>query len=81
MMYWLFSQGRATLSALALPLLCLGIAAPLSFVALMGVGIQRRAEGTPLQTVGFKRVLRALCFILPSLAVMTLYINLLGAQL
>lgn len=78
MIYWLFTQGRAMLSALTLPLLCLGISAPLVFAALLGVGIQRRAEGTPLQTTGLMSLARVLCFVLPSLAILVLYVSLLG---
>ncbi|MEP7288640.1 MAG: type IV secretory system conjugative DNA transfer family protein [Chloroflexota bacterium] len=80
MIYWLFTQGRVMLSALTLPLLCLGVAAPLTFAALLGVGIQRRAEGTPLHTQGVMRVVRVLSFVLPSLAVVTLYVSLLGGM-
>lgn len=78
MMYWLFTQGRAMLSALTLPLLCLGISAPILFAIMLGVGIQRRAEGTPLQTSGVMNVVRVLSFVLPNFAVVALYVNLLG---
>lgn len=78
MIYWLFTQGRSILSALALPLLCLGIAAPVAFVSLLGFGIQRRADGTPLQTTGLRSAARVLCFLLPSLAVAAVYVSLLG---
>ena len=78
MIYWLFSQGRAVLSALALPLLCIGITAPLLFAVVLGIGIQRRAEGKPLQTTGLMSIGRALCFLLPNLAVVALYVSLLG---
>src|SRR5258708_16283872 len=79
MIYWLFTQGRNVLSALTLPLLCLGISAPLVFAVMLGVGIQRRSEGTPLQTSGVMSVIRVLCFVLPSLAVVALYVTLLSS--
>ena len=81
MIYWLFTQGRTVLSTVALPLLCVGAPAPLLFAAALGIGIQRRTDGKPLQTAGVMRPGRILCFLLPSLAVVALYTNFLGGVL
>jgi len=78
--YWLFTQGRVALSALALPLLCVGVPTPLLFAAALGIGIQRRTDGKPLQTAGLMNVGRVLCFLLPSLTVAALYVSLLGSM-
>ena len=80
MIYWLFTQGRTLLSILALPLLCVGIPAPLLFATALGIGIQRRSEGKPLQTAGLMSFGRVLCFLLPSLAVIAGYVGLFGSM-
>src|SRR5215468_3162113 len=78
MFYWLFTQGRAILSPLLCPLTCLGITFPVMMAVLLGVGIQRRADGTPLQTRGLMSVGRLLSFLVPSFGLITLYTTLIG---
>ncbi len=78
MFYWLFTQGRAILSPLLCSLTCLGITFPVMMAFLLGVGIQRRADGTPLQTRGLMSVGRLLSFIVPSIGLITLYTTLIG---
>jgi type IV secretory pathway TraG/TraD family ATPase VirD4 len=78
MFYWLFTEGKAALAGLMWPLTCASIVIPLVVATLLGVGIQRRAGGTPLKTTGAISVGRLLSFIIPSLGVMALYTNLLS---
>ena len=78
MLYWLFTQGRALLLPFVLPLACLSVMVPLAFVTALGMGIQRRANGKPLQTVGALSVARALCFLVPNVGVMAIYATLLS---
>ena len=50
------------------------------FAALLGIGIQRRSEGKPLQTAGLLSIGRILCFMLPSLAVLALFVTLFSSM-
>ncbi len=78
MFYWLFTEGRAIFAGLLVPLTCLSLAIPVAIAALLGVGIQRRVDGTPLKTTGLLSVGRLLSFIVPNLGLLALYVNLLG---
>src|SRR5947208_1483162 len=78
MFYWLFTEGSAIFARLLFPLTCLSLAIPVAVAALLGVGIQRRVDGTPLKTTGLLSVGRWLSFIVPNLGLLALYINLLG---
>jgi hypothetical protein len=78
MFYWLFTEGRAALVGLMWPLACSSVVIPILVATLLGVGIQRRADGTPLKTTGVISVGRLLSFIVPSLGVIALYTNLLS---
>jgi len=78
MFYWLFTQGRALLAPLVLPLLCVSFIVPSAFVALLGIGIQRRANGKPLQTYGALHILRMLAFIAPNIGATAAFVTLFG---
>ena len=55
MIYWLFTQGRAVLSTLALPLLCIGILAPLLFATLVS-GIAGHSDLKKVGRMGIKSI-------------------------
>ncbi len=76
MFYWLFTSGRALLTPLVLPLMCLSVALPLLVAWTLGVGIQQRAEGTPSDRA--RSGWRLLCLLLPNLGVSALYVALVG---
>src|SRR5262249_49942653 len=78
MFYWLFTEGRALVSPLLCPLSCLGIFVPIVAVVILGVGIQRRADGTPLSTTGWASFAKVSAFIAPNVGVVTVYLSLLG---
>lgn len=78
MFYWLFTQGRALLVGFVLPLTCLSILMPIGFAAMLGISIQRDAEGKPLQTEGVQSIGKFLCFMVPNVGLVALYVTLLG---
>src|SRR5260370_41646061 len=78
MFYWLFTEGKALLAGLLWPLACLSFIIPIAVAALLGVGIQRRVDGTPLKTSGWLSVARLSSFIVPRLGVIAGDTNLPG---
>jgi type IV secretory pathway TraG/TraD family ATPase VirD4 len=78
MFYWLFTDGRALLTPFVLPLVCLSAIIPGAFVVALGTGIQRRANGRPLQVSGLLSAARWLCFIVPNLGISAIYVLLLS---
>ncbi len=78
MFYWLFTQGRTLVAPLVLPLLCVSFVVPLAFVALLGIGIQRRANGKPLYTSGLMTTARIVSFVVPNIGATALYVTLLS---
>src|SRR5689334_22420768 len=76
---WLFTEGRALVSPLLCPLSCLGIFVPIIAVVILGVGIQRREDGTPLSTTGWTSFAKLFAFIAPNIAVVAVYLSLLGS--
>src|SRR5262249_30104470 len=78
MFYWLFTEGNAILAEWVGPLACLSVITPLAVAALLGVGIQRRVDGTPLKTSGLMSLARLLSFVIPSLGLFAIYTNLLS---
>ncbi len=80
MFYWLFTEGRAIFAGFLFPLTCVSLVIPIAVAALLGVGIQRRVDGTPLKTSGLMSIGRLLSFIVPNLGLLALYMNLLGGM-
>lgn len=76
MIYWLFTEGRAILSSLTAPLLCLTLLLPLVVSAIFGAGIQRSSETQ--STSGWKRGVKLFTHGILLLGVATLYLCLLG---
>jgi type IV secretory pathway TraG/TraD family ATPase VirD4 len=76
MLYWLFTDGRAILSSLITPLLCLSLLMPLIVSAIMGAGIQRSSE---IQgDSGWKLTVKWLTIAVVLLAVTAIYLVLLS---
>jgi hypothetical protein len=80
MLYWMFTELRTALGALIVPLTCLSLLIPLGVAVMLGVGIQRRAEGTPASVKRDLQIARLMAFLFPNAAVLTLYINVLGGM-
>jgi len=78
MLYWLFTQGRALLSGLLCPLACLSVILPAVVAAFLGIGIQKRTDGTQLQTHGLLTVVRFLAFVTPNLGLIAVYTSVIG---
>ncbi len=79
MFYWLFTQGRALRTPTVLiPLLCAAVVLPTLFAVALGIGIQKRSGGRPLQTSGWLSLLCLLCFVAPNVGLSALYVALLG---
>jgi type IV secretory pathway TraG/TraD family ATPase VirD4 len=78
MFYWLFTEGRALLSALMFPLIVLALIVPLWFAASLGTGIRRSAGGGSLHTIGSARFGQLLCFLVPTLAITAVYVTVLS---
>lgn len=78
MLYWLFTEGRQLISGAALPLSCIGLLLPLIFAGMMGVGIQRRFDGSLLITHGLRSIGRAAAFLFPSLAILAVFMAVFG---
>ncbi|MBZ0293674.1 MAG: type IV secretory system conjugative DNA transfer family protein, partial [Anaerolineae bacterium] len=76
MIYWLFTEGRAILSSLLAPLMCLTLLMPLVVSAIFGAGIQRSSETQ--STSGWKRGAKLVTHGIVLLGVTTLYLALLG---
>lgn len=76
MIYWLFTEGRALLSGLIAPLMCLTLLMPLIVSATFGAGIQRSSEAQ--STSGWKRGLKLFTHGIVLLGITTLYLMLLG---
>ena len=76
MIYWLFTDGRAVLSGLIAPLLCLSLLMPLIVSALLGAGIQRSSEMESIS--GWQRGLKLFTHVIVLLGVTALYLTLLG---
>ena len=76
MIYWLFTNGRAILSSLTAPLLCLTLLLPLVVSAIFGAGIQRSSETQSIS--GWKRGVKLFTHGILLLGVATLYLSLLG---
>ena len=76
MIYWLFTEGRALLSSLLAPLMCLTLLMPLVVSAIFGAGIQRSSETQ--STSGWKRGAKLVTHGIVLLGVTTLYLALLG---
>lgn len=76
MIYWLFTEGRAILSGLIAPLLCLTLLMPLIVSAMFGAGIQRSTEAQSIS--GWRRGLKLFTHGIVLLGVTTLYLTLLG---
>lgn len=77
MFYWLFTEGKTVFSGWLGPLTCFSLLTPVTVAVLLGVGIQRRVDGTPLKTTGLLSIRRLLSFVVPSLGLIALYPNLL----
>jgi hypothetical protein len=76
MLYWLFTDGRAILSSLIAPLMCLTVTMPLMVSALLGAGIQRSSE---MQSIsGWKRGIKWFTYSIVLLGITALYLLLLG---
>ncbi len=74
MIYWLFTDGRALLSGLIAPLMCLTLLMPLVVSAILGAGIQRSSE---LQGIsGWKRGMKLFTHGIVLLGVTTIYLSL-----
>lgn len=78
MLYWLFTEARSTLTVLLLPSLCAGVLTPPLVALLLGMGIQRRADGTPLNAQGLLRIAVLLAYLLPNAALTALYVAVAG---
>lgn len=76
MIYWLFTEGRAVLSSLLAPLMCLTLLMPLVVSAIFGAGIQRTSAAQSIS--GWKRGMKLLTHGVVLLGVTTLYLTLLG---
>ncbi len=76
MFYWLFTEGRAILSGLILPLSCLTLSLPLLTSAILGAGIQRSGQAHGFS--GWKRGAKLLTHLIVLLGVTALYIALVG---
>ncbi|MAS35359.1 MAG: hypothetical protein CL610_15215 [Anaerolineaceae bacterium] len=76
MIYWLFTEGRALLSGLTAPLLCLTLLMPLVVSVIFGAGIQRSSETQSIS--GWKRGVKLFTHGIVLLGVATLYLSLLG---
>src|SRR5437762_9265702 len=80
MFYWLFTDGRTLLSGLLCPLSCLSLLVPVITALWLGVGIQRRASGSPFDAPGIKALARLIAFFVPNLTPIALYTNLLSGM-
>lgn len=78
MLYWLFTDGRNVLVGLLCPSVCFGVLAPVAAAWFAGIGIQRRADGSPSQVRGSLSTGKRWVFILSSTAVLTVYLWLVG---
>lgn len=76
MLYWLFTDGRALLGSLLLPLLCGASIMPFAAAGLLGAGIQRSEGSRGVGGWGRRMIVLAQAFVL--LAVTALYLILLG---
>lgn len=76
MIYWLFTEGRAILSGLIAPLLCLTLLMPLMVSAMFGAGIQRTSGVQSIS--GWKRGLKLFTHGIVLLGITALYLALLG---
>lgn len=76
MIYWLFTEGRAILSGLIAPLMCLTLLMPLIVSAMFGAGIQRSSETASIS--GWKRGLKLFTHGIVLLGITALYLMLLG---
>lgn len=76
MIYWLFTEGRAFLSNLILPLVCVGLIAPIAAAVLLGAGIQRNEASGSVGGWGRRAILLTQASVL--LAMTGLYLMLVG---
>lgn len=76
MIYWVFTEGRAILSSLLAPLMCLTLLMPLVVSAILGAGIQRSSEAQSVS--GWKRGMKLLTHGIVLLGVTMIYLSLLG---
>jgi len=73
MLYWLFTDGRALLGSCSAPLLCLTVIAPVLVAGLLGAGIQRSDEHSPLRR---RRLYLSTVYVLVNLGVTAAYVSL-----
>jgi type IV secretory pathway TraG/TraD family ATPase VirD4 len=76
MIYWLFTEGRAILSGLIAPLMCLTLLMPLIVSAMFGAGIQRSSGVQSIS--GWKRGMKLFTHGIVLLGITTLYLIFLG---
>lgn len=76
MIYWLFTEGRAILSGLIAPLMCLTLTMPLIVSAMFGAGIQRSSGVQSIS--GWKRGMKLFTHGIVLLGITTLYLIFLG---
>ncbi|NLF79426.1 MAG: hypothetical protein GX573_27350, partial [Chloroflexi bacterium] len=76
MIYWIFTEGRATLGGCLAPLLCLIPLAPIMTAGLMGASIRRTDEEK--QGTARDHVVRLLAHLIVSLGILAIYLTMMG---
>jgi type IV secretory pathway TraG/TraD family ATPase VirD4 len=78
MLYWLYTDGRAVLTRLLLPLIALSVMLPAVLCLSLGRGIQRSSAGTRIDGTGLRRLLVLLTFGVVNLTSITAYVMAVG---